>query len=72
MSGWHVQDEVDTTYTFPAFTLLARAHVRLHTGSGTNTATDLYWARGRAVWNNTGDTVYLYNSAWVLVDSYSY
>jgi competence protein ComEC len=29
----------------------------LHTGSGTDTATDLYWDAGRPVWNNDGDTV---------------
>lgn len=72
MTGWHVKDKAGTTYTFPAFTLPAGGHVKLHTGKGTNTATDVYWGRGRAVWNNDGDTVYLYNSASVLVDLYSY
>ncbi len=73
MTGWHVKDEYGHTYTFPMFTLPAGAHVRLRTGSGTDTATDLYWGRtGRAVWNNGGDTVYLYDDAWVLVDDHSY
>jgi len=46
--------------------------MRLHTGSGTRMPTDWYWRYGRAVWNDTGDTVYLYNSAWALVDRYGY
>jgi hypothetical protein len=28
--------------------------VKRHTGSGSNTATDLYWGQGGHVWNNTG------------------
>jgi competence protein ComEC len=72
MTDWHVQDAVSTTYTFPAFMLAAGAHVQLHTGSGVDTATDLYWGRGQAVWTNTGDTVYLYDAGWGLVDEYTY
>ncbi|MEM4725085.1 MAG: lamin tail domain-containing protein, partial [Candidatus Hadarchaeum sp.] len=72
MSSWHVKDEHGYTYTFPVFTLVAGARVRLHTGCGTNTATDLYWCHSGAIWNNQGDTVFLYDSAWALVDSYTY
>jgi hypothetical protein len=72
MSGWHVEDAAHHAYTFPAFTLAAGAYVKLHTGSGTNTGTDLYWGSGSAIWNNGGDTVYLYNAAWQIVDTYTY
>jgi competence protein ComEC len=72
MTDWEVQDEVAHTYTFPAFTLGPGSTVKLHTGSGSNTATDLYWNRGSWVWNNDHDTVYLYDNAESLVDSYSY
>jgi hypothetical protein len=72
MSGWNVQDAAAHTYTFPTFTLAAHGSVKLHTGCGTNTFTDVYWCQTGAVWNNSGDTVYLYDSAWVLVDSYTY
>ena len=72
MKGWSVRDEVGHTYTFPIFNLWPGATVRLHTGSGTDSAADLYWGRGSAVWNNDGDTVYLYDDAWNLVDSYTY
>lgn len=29
----------------------------LYSGSGENTATDLYWGSGGAIWNNGGDTI---------------
>jgi len=72
MTRWQVKDLADHTYTFPAFALLAGARVKLRTGCGTNTLTDVYWCQGGAVWNNDGDTVLLYDSAGVLVDQYRY
>ena len=58
LSGWTVSDEAGATYTVPEGTTLAPgAQVTLHTGSGDDTTTDLYWGSGRAVWNNGGDTV---------------
>lgn len=72
ISGWHVKDLVNHTYTFPTFMLAPGARVKLHTGCGSNTATDLYWCSGGAIWNNDHDTVFLYDSAWHLVDSHSY
>jgi len=46
--------------------------VKLRTAPSTVAATDLYWGQGRAVWNNTRDTVYLYDAGWHLVDEYSW
>jgi len=58
LTGWTVSDESGKTYQFPdGFTLDLGATVTLHTGSGTDTETDLYWDAGRPVWNNDGDTV---------------
>ncbi len=58
LDGWTVRDEADHTYTFPSgFTLDAGDQVTLHTGSGEDSATDLYWGSGSAVWNNAGDTI---------------
>jgi competence protein ComEC len=58
LSGWTVEDEVGQTYTFPDGTTLdSGATVTLHTGSGTDTDTDLYWGSGSPIWNNDGDTV---------------
>ncbi|WP_328517183.1 DUF4350 domain-containing protein [Haladaptatus caseinilyticus] len=74
LTGWSVQDEVGKTYDFPSgFTLAAGAQVTLHTGTGTDTQTDLYWGNtGSAVWNNGGDTVYVYDDSGTLHTSKSY
>lgn len=58
LSGWTVRDEADHRYTFPAGTVLEPGEqLTLHTGSGTDTDSDLYWGSGRAIWNNGGDTI---------------
>lgn len=58
LSGWTVEDEVGKTYTVPdGFVLDAGGRVTLHTGSGSDSSTDLYWGRNGAVWNNGGDVV---------------
>ena len=72
LSGWCVKDEKDHTYCFPAFALGPGATVRVHTGGGANTATDVYWDHSGAVWNNDGDTVYVYDAAGALVCAYEY
>jgi hypothetical protein len=70
ITRWHVADRHGSGYTFPPFTLAGGASVRLHTGTGVNSGTDLYWGKGAAVWTNGNDTVYLYDQDWVLVDTY--
>ena len=57
LSGWTVTDEADHSYTFGEFALGPGERVTLHTGSGTDSGTSVYWGRSRAVWNNGGDTV---------------
>lgn len=68
-----VEDEAAHTYGFPSeFTLDAGATVTLHTGSGTDSSTDLYWESGSPVWNNSGDTVYVFDDSGAQVEAYSY
>lgn len=68
LTGWSVADDADHTYTFPSgFTLDPGAQVTLHTGSGTDSPSDLYWGSGRAVWNNGGDTVIVRNDSGSIV-----
>lgn len=56
MTGWTLFDESNTTFTFPNFTLQAGQSVTVWVMTGTDDATNLYWGRGSAVWNNAGDT----------------
>ncbi|WP_255197754.1 lamin tail domain-containing protein [Halorarius litoreus] len=63
LSGWTVMDAAGAEYTFPdGYSLAAGATVTLHTGSGTDSASDLYWGSGSPVWNNGGDTVIVTNA----------
>ena len=72
MTGWKLRDRTGYLYVFPTFTLGAGRSVRVHTGSGTNTSTDLYWRLGTYVWNNTGDKATLKNRSGVVVDTCSW
>jgi LysM repeat protein len=57
--GWTLADGEGHKYTFPDLTLLTNAEVKVHTGSGVNTATDLYWGQAEARWGGTGTVAYL-------------
>lgn len=74
MTGWVLRDEHGWTYEFPGYALQPNATVRVRTGCGTNTPSDLFWCKGgaTAVWNNGGDTVLLYDRAGTLVAQYTY
>ena len=68
MSGWTLTDTAAHTYTFPTgFTLPAGEEVTVHTGSGTDTNTDLYWGKESAIWNNNRDTVILRTADGTLI-----
>ena len=70
MTHWVLTDEDDHFYLFPEdFILLSGETVWVWTSDDEDTDTDLYWGRDDAVWGNQGDTAYLWNSEWVLIDS---
>ncbi len=66
MTGWVLHDvpRAGTTnrFVFPSFRLRPGATVRVHTGSGTNTSTDLYWGSSVYVWGDDSDTASLVKS----------
>lgn len=71
MTGWGVRDESSShRFTFPAgFTLEAGALVRIHSGCGTDAATELFWCTsGSAIWNNDGDTAFVLDPSGNIVD----
>jgi hypothetical protein len=69
LTGWHLKDESGQTYTFPPFKLFKNGAVQVHTGTGTNTAIDLYWGQRQAVWQS-GEPVLLTTPEGALQDSY--
>jgi beta-lactamase superfamily II metal-dependent hydrolase len=70
LSGWWIKDKAGNMYTFPSFSLSASSTVTIYTSEGKDGNTELYWNRPSAVWNNDGDTAYLYNSNGEIIDSY--
>ncbi|MFW6075502.1 MAG: lamin tail domain-containing protein, partial [Chloroflexota bacterium] len=73
LTGWRLEDEVGNSYTFPDDVVIGiDATIRIHVCDGEDSETDLYWGRCSAVWNNDGDTAYLYDSFGDLVHSLSY
>lgn len=74
LNGWTIHDGATTpnTYTFPAFSLAGGAAVTVWVKAGTDSATDVYWGRASAVWNNDGDTATVKDGLGGVVDTCSY
>jgi micrococcal nuclease len=74
LTGYILSDEHGWTYHFPAFALDSGTAVRVRSGCGEDTAGDLYWCQegDSAIWNNDGDTVFLYSPEGQLLLEYSY
>ena len=69
LTGWTVRDKAHHVYTFPSFKLKPGKSVKLHSGKGSNTSSNLYWDRGWYVWNNDGDKAILRTSSRTLKDT---
>ena len=72
LTNWRIKDVAGHKYVFGTFRLGGGKYVKVHTGHGTNTATDRYWGSGNYIWNNDKDTAYLRNRFGNLVDRCSY
>jgi competence protein ComEC len=73
LSGWTITDAAGHSYTIPAGTTLAAGDtITIHTGSGSDTTSELYWGSGSPIWNNDGDTVTVRNSQCDIVLNETY
>lgn len=72
LDDWTLSDESGHSYTFHHYRLDGRATVRIHTGQGRDSHTDLYQDRRAYVWNNDHDTATLRNDRDRFVDDYSW
>lgn len=73
LTDWTINDAGTSRYKVPSLALQPGSTVTLHTGQGTDDATDVYWDRtSRAVWNNGGDTLFLRDTAGGLAAYQSY
>jgi hypothetical protein len=72
LDGWTLKNEDGDTYTFDHYRLEGRATVRVHTGEGRDTDSDLYMDRRNYVWDNDSDTATLRNDHDRFVDDASW
>ncbi|WP_234390080.1 lamin tail domain-containing protein [Streptomyces sp. MMG1533] len=72
LDGWTLGDEDGRTYTFDHYRLAARATVRIHTGEGRDTRTDLFQDRRDHVWDNYSGTATLRNDRGRFIDEASW
>ncbi|WP_406445204.1 lamin tail domain-containing protein [Streptomyces sp. NBC_00631] len=72
LSGWTLSDADGHSYTFRHYRLAGGAMVRVHTGEGRDTMSDLYQDRRSSVWNRDADTATLRNDHGRYVDSASW
>lgn len=59
LDGWTLKGEDGNRYKFKDFRLSGRSTVRVHTGEGRDTRTDLFQGRRDHVWGNRSDTATL-------------
>ena len=72
LTNWTIRDRENHVYKLPTLALRPGKSVTLHTGRGTNTATDLYWNSRAYIWNNTGEIAYLRTASGSLDDTCSW
>ena len=73
LQGYSLSDEAGKTFNFPSVSVGAGESIKIFTGCGSDTGNTLYWCYTEsAVWNNSGDTATLKNSAGKVVDRYGY
>jgi hypothetical protein len=68
LSNWTIADETSHDYYVPSgVTVPPCETVTLYTGSGSDSASKLYWGSGSPVWNNGGDTIIITNADGTVV-----
>jgi glucan-binding YG repeat protein len=60
LTGFRLRNNQRKEFKFPnGFQLHAGRSVRIYTGQGINTATELYWGLSHGIWNDMGDCAHL-------------
>ncbi|MFE6133411.1 lamin tail domain-containing protein [Streptomyces sp. NPDC056437] len=72
LDGWTLRDRDGNRYRFDDVRLQGRSSVRIHTGSGRDTRSDLFQDRSRYVWDNHSDTATLRDDRGRTVDIQSW
>ena|GEM_PF-6247018 len=61
LTNWTVHDADGNVYNLTNFTFPENWTILLHSGTGDDNATDLFWGKG-PIWNNDDDTAFLVNA----------
>jgi micrococcal nuclease len=72
LSGLTISDSAGHELALPVGDLAAGSTLTIHSGSGNNSTTHVYWGSGSAIWNNDGDTVVITNAEGQVVAIYDY
>ncbi|MFE3673384.1 lamin tail domain-containing protein, partial [Streptomyces goshikiensis] len=72
LRGWTLRDDDGNRYRFDNVRIASRATIRIHTGNGRDTRTDLYQDRREYVWGNRADTAILRDDRGRTVDTESW
>ncbi len=69
LTGWALRDEsTSNRYLFEEITIPPGGRIRLRTGAGADTATELHWDSPAGVWSNRGETALLLAPSGAIVD----
>ncbi|MCX4721921.1 lamin tail domain-containing protein [Streptomyces virginiae] len=69
LRGWTLRDRDGNRYRFDNVRIAPRATIRIHTGNGRDTRTDLFQDRRNYVWDNGSDTATLRDDRGRTVDT---
>jgi len=61
LTGWSLKDNNGLVYTFPQVTLYPGVKLQVHSTSGKDTPTELFWGRSSPVWTS-GELAALYDT----------
>jgi hypothetical protein len=50
LAGWSLRDDGGRLYVFPTLMLFQDGAISVHTATGTDSVTDLYWGQSEAIW----------------------
>jgi LysM repeat protein len=69
LEKWTLSDAEGNSFVFPALTLFTDGEVHIHSASGHNTPTDLYWGRTAPAWHS-GELIALKDAEGNTIDTY--
>ncbi len=69
LENWTLSDAEGNAFIFPALTLFTDGEARVHSATGQDTPSDLYWGRAAPAWHS-GELITLKNAEGNVVDTY--